>query len=176
MVDRDRKEEEAPLDPAVERIRRKLARLLIASFGVMFLGLIAIFAVIVYRLNAAPGDAGLSADAHRVPAGDATIRLPAGARLVSTALDGGRALLQVESSAGAELVLVDLADGAILARYDLASECSEAPDYRYPSVLRANRRRSICRPRCSLRLAVQDVALSRRKQGFDSPRERHTLH
>jgi hypothetical protein len=123
MVDRDRKEEEAPLDPAVERIRRKLARLLIASFGVMFLGLIAIFAVIVYRLNAAPGDAGLSADATvRLPAGDATIRLPAGARLVSTALDGGRALLQVESSAGAELVLVDLADGAILARYDLASE------------------------------------------------------
>ena len=26
---------------------------------------------------------------------------------------------------------------------------------------------------CSLRLAVQDAALSRRKQGFDSPRERH---
>src|SRR5713226_5689929 len=27
-------------------------------------------------------------------------------------------------------------------------------------------------PRCSLRLAAQDVALSRRKQGFESPRER----
>ena len=26
---------------------------------------------------------------------------------------------------------------------------------------------------CSLRLAAQDVALSRRKQGFESPRERH---
>jgi hypothetical protein len=25
---------------------------------------------------------------------------------------------------------------------------------------------------CSLRLAAQDVALSRRKQGFESPRER----
>ena len=27
----------------------------------------------------------------------------------------------------------------------------------------------------SLRLAVQDVALSRRKQGFDSPRERQNI-
>ena len=28
---------------------------------------------------------------------------------------------------------------------------------------------------CSLRLAAQDVALSRRKQGFESPRERHMI-
>jgi len=123
MVDRDREEEEAPLDPAVERIRRKLARLLIASFGVMFLGLIAVFAVIVYRLNAPPGDPGPSAGAAiRLPAGDTAIRLPAGARVVSTALDGGRALLQVEKPAGAELILVDLSDGSILARYGLESE------------------------------------------------------
>ena len=34
---------------------------------------------------------------------------------------------------------------------------------------------AICNPSplCSLRLAAQDVALSRRKQGFESPRERH---
>src|SRR6185295_8794368 len=30
-------------------------------------------------------------------------------------------------------------------------------------------------PRSSLRLAAQDVALSRRKQGFESPRERQTI-
>src|SRR5437899_2854552 len=40
--------------------------------------------------------------------------------------------------------------------------------------LRVRGIRAICRPRaCSLRLAAQDVALSRRKQGFESPRERH---
>ena len=123
MVDRDREEEEAPFDPAVERIRRKLARLLIASFGVMFLGLIAVFAVIVYRLNAPAGNPGLGADvAIRLPAGDTTIRLPAGARVVSTALDGGRALLQIEGAGGAALLLIDLSDGSILARYELVSE------------------------------------------------------
>ena len=107
----------------MERVRRKLARLLIASFGVMFLGLIAVFSVIVYRLNAPAGDPGLGAGASiRLPAGDTTIRLPAGARVVSTALDGGRALLQVEKPGGAELLLVDLSDGSILARYELESE------------------------------------------------------
>lgn len=123
MVYRDREEEETPLDPAVERVRRKLARLLIASFGVMFLGLIAVFSVIVYRLNASPGNPGPSAGVSiRLPAGDTTIRLPAGARVVSTTLDGGRALLQVEKPAGAELLLIDLSDGSILARYELESE------------------------------------------------------
>jgi hypothetical protein len=123
MVDRDREEEGAPLDPAVERVRRKLARLLIASFGVMFLGLIAVFAVIVYRLNAPTGDPNISADAAiRLPPGDVAIRLPAGARVVSTALDDGRALLQIDGPSGAELLLVDLSDGSILARYQLAPE------------------------------------------------------
>jgi hypothetical protein len=38
----------------------------------------------------------------------------------------------------------------------------------------AGRLRAVYRqPQRSLRLAVQDVALSRRKQGFESPRERH---
>jgi hypothetical protein len=41
--------------------------------------------------------------------------------------------------------------------------------------LRAAAIKAICNPSplCSLRLAAQDVALSRRKQGFESPRERH---
>ena len=34
---------------------------------------------------------------------------------------------------------------------------------------------ALLRHLCSLRLAVQDAALSRRKQGFDSPRERHKI-
>jgi hypothetical protein len=42
--------------------------------------------------------------------------------------------------------------------------------------LRAAAIKAICNPSplCSLRLAAQDVALSRRKQGFESPRERQS--
>ena len=48
-----------------------------------------------------------------------------------------------------------------------------APMERRPR-LRAAPIKAICHPSplCSLRLAAQDVALSRRKQGFESPRER----
>ena len=41
----------APLDPAAERLRRKLVRLLFVSGGIMMLGLIAVFAAIVYKVG-----------------------------------------------------------------------------------------------------------------------------
>ena len=52
-----RREDEAPLDPAAARLRRKLVRLLFVSGGIMMLGLIAVFAAIVYKLNEG-GDGG----------------------------------------------------------------------------------------------------------------------
>src|ERR687888_781039 len=48
--------------------------------------------------------------------------------------------------------------------------------YQQPGALLAcgrDRRYLLSFSACSLRLAAQDVALSRRKQGFESPRERH---
>ena len=52
-----------------------------------------------------------------------------------------------------------------------------APDELGRPRLRAAPIKAICHPSplCSLRLAAQDVALSRRKQGFESPRERQYL-
>ena len=44
-------DDDAPLDPAAERLRRKLVRLLLVSGGIMMLGLIAVFAAIVYKLS-----------------------------------------------------------------------------------------------------------------------------
>src|SRR6478735_1566643 len=46
-------EEDAPLDPAAERLRRKLVRLLLVSGGIMMLGFIAVFAAIVYKVGKA---------------------------------------------------------------------------------------------------------------------------
>jgi len=44
-------EDEGELDPAMERVRRKLARLLFISTGIMVLGLAAVVAGIVYRVS-----------------------------------------------------------------------------------------------------------------------------
>jgi hypothetical protein len=107
-------DDEPPLDAAQERLRRKLVRLLFVSGGIMALGLIAVFAAIVYKLGETGEGAGLSAAAPR----EATLALPADARILSADLDGERALLLVEAADGRRaLVLIDLAGGQILGRY-----------------------------------------------------------
>lgn len=45
--------EEAPLDPAAERVRRKMVRLLAVSIGIMFIGVFAVLAAIVWQLGEA---------------------------------------------------------------------------------------------------------------------------
>jgi hypothetical protein len=119
-------EEEAPLDPAAERLRRKLTRLLFVSGGIMMLGLIAVFAAIVYKLGLLAPAATESVPSAVVSSAspiEAELRLPAGGRIVSTALDGDRALLTVESLQGAtSLILIDLSTGEIVGRYAVAAE------------------------------------------------------
>jgi hypothetical protein len=118
--DPDKAEDDAPLDPVQERLRRKLARLLLVSSGIMMLGFIAVFAAIVYRMSERDGTArGLSA-AEPV---EAQVAIPAGQRVVAVALDGDRALLTLAGPDGAtSLLLVDLASGGVLGRYAVAAE------------------------------------------------------
>lgn len=104
--------EEEPLDPAALRLRRKMVRLLFVSGGIMLLGFIAVFAAIVYKLN--EGGSGLSSGSSI----ESAIAVPAGHRIVGTALDGDRALLTLAAPDGSTtLLVVDLASGKTLARY-----------------------------------------------------------
>ena len=107
-------EDEAPLDAAAARLRRKLVRLLFVSGGIMILGFIAVFAAIVYKLNERSAASQLSA-ASPV---ESRIVVPPGYRVLATALDGDRALLTLAAPDGSTtLLLVDLASGATLGRY-----------------------------------------------------------
>jgi hypothetical protein len=117
--------DEAPLDPAQERLRRKLVRLLFVSGGIMALGLIAVFAAIVYKVGEA-GRAREAAPAGTISAASpvaAEIALPPGHRLLATALDGDRALLTVETPDSTRaLLLVDLATGTVIGRYAIVEK------------------------------------------------------
>jgi len=90
----------------------------------MMLGLIAVFAAIVYKV----GERGEALQAGVEPFSAAapvegTIAVPAGHRLVGASLDGDRALLSLEAPDGSSLVLlVDLRTGATLARHGLTAE------------------------------------------------------
>lgn len=123
--DRFQEDDEPELDPAAERVRRKLARLLFGSLSVMLLGLLAVFGAILYRVSFAGGNAAEPArQAEAFPPETTTgrIALPAGAEVLSTALDGDRALLHVRSARGVGLWLVDLRSGRVLSRLDVAAE------------------------------------------------------
>ncbi len=90
-------------------------RLLFVSGGIMVLGLIAVFAAIVYKLN----DGGNATRGHAPGAPvSAEIAVPPGTEIVGTALYGGRALLTLRAQDGTtSLLLVDLKSGAVLGRY-----------------------------------------------------------
>lgn len=112
-------ESDAPLDPAQERLRRKLVRLLVVSGGIMMLGLVAVFAAIVYKV----GERNEAADLSTAAPMEGSIGIPAGYRLAGASLDGERALLTLEGPDGDPLLLVvDLKTGAVLARHRLAGE------------------------------------------------------
>lgn len=106
--------DEKPLDPAVEAVRRKMARLLLGSFGVMVLGLIAVFAAIVYKLNT-----GVTVSTDLV---EAEIALPAGSEILSVSLDGPHVLIhtsQPDNPLG-RILVVETDSGRVIRRFTLS--------------------------------------------------------
>lgn len=120
-------EEEPPLDPAAERLRRKLTRLLIGSFGIMGLGFVAVFVAILYRTGVFGGPEVAPSAVVSGDAVSANIPLQAGERVIASDLDGNRILLRVENGSGREaLILFDTSTGALIGRYGLQPQPPQA--------------------------------------------------
>lgn len=103
-------EDEKPLDPAVERVRRKMVRLMAVSIGIMMVGLMAVLLTIVYKVTARP-DKGASQmtgtnAAMPVPGSEGRIRLPAGAEILSSDLDGANVLIHLKLGDGRQQLWV----------------------------------------------------------------------
>ncbi|MEX0954358.1 MAG: fimbrial protein [Rhizobiaceae bacterium] len=118
-------EDEKPLDPAVERVRRRVMRFIAINLGILFVALMAVAIAIVYRVGSRNEDAPPVAGAQ-VPAGsiaaDGVIALPAGARIVSQSLSGDRLSVQVEQPGGERAFLIyDLASGGVVGRIAVES-------------------------------------------------------
>ena len=79
------------------------------------LGMFAVFAAILYKIVAAPNRAPEALPADSAPRAVAA-SLPAGARLISTALDGDRMALTYEADGGTLVLIVDLRSGLVVSR------------------------------------------------------------
>ncbi|MGC4026208.1 MAG: fimbrial protein [Mesorhizobium sp.] len=119
-------EDEKPLDPAVENVRRKMIRFMGINLGLLFVALMAVVGAIVYKSRTAvpprpttqelavPADGGLL---------EGKIALPADARILSQSLSGDRISLQVERADGLRAIyLYDLANGRMIGRFDISEE------------------------------------------------------
>ena len=117
-------DDEKPLDPAAERVRRKLVRFMAINLGILFLALMAVVAALVYKSMTVPPET--PAVASDIPSSNVTsgrIVLPSGARLVSQSLSGNLLSLHVALAQGGEAILIyDTAQGRVVARHELATE------------------------------------------------------
>jgi hypothetical protein len=116
-------QEEKPLDPALENVRRKMMRLQIVSIGIMVVSLMAVFGAVVYKtMRPVPKVAGtvvggVPSDAPVA----ATAALPQGFTVQSVALSGNQILFYGATAAGQRQAIVfDYGVGRVVATISLA--------------------------------------------------------
>ena len=109
-------QEEKPLDPVMENVRRKMIRLQLVSGGIMLLMFMAVLAAIVYKITTRDG----KPQAASVTSG---VAVPSDAPLKATAaLPDGFAVSAVSQSNGQILFYGVMADGTRRAfLFDIAS-------------------------------------------------------
>jgi hypothetical protein len=119
---------EKPLDPAMEKVRRKMVRLLVISIGVMMAGLMAVLYTLVHKISDRPikavapvtSEAGFAA----IPGKEigATIALPTGAQINNQSLSGSRILMDVTLTDGKrQTIIFDVTEQRIIARFDVTN-------------------------------------------------------
>ena len=115
--------EEQPLDPAMERVRRKMIRLLAVSIGIMVIGLMAVLAAIVYKINqpvedvaVAPGTVPTAQPLGAALAGE-SITLDPGTRILSHNLSDNTLSLETRLANGTRQILIyDVTTKRVVAR------------------------------------------------------------
>lgn len=114
--------DDKPLDPEMEKVRRKMVRLLAVSIGIMFIGLMAVLGAIVYKFTQDP-DNGAAAEADAgspmsVPSDapvEAVAALPAGFAVEGVSLDGARIAFFGRAADGSRrLIIHDMSVGRIV--------------------------------------------------------------
>ncbi|WP_340160276.1 hypothetical protein [uncultured Hoeflea sp.] len=111
--------DEKPLDPEMEKVRRKMVRLLAVSIGIMFIGLMTVLGALVYKFTRADDSgAQVAASSASVPS-DAPIEgvaaLPAGFTVENVTLDGNRIGFYGRASDGSmRLIIHDISVGRLV--------------------------------------------------------------
>ncbi|MCY6379332.1 hypothetical protein [Hoeflea prorocentri] len=117
-------EEEKPLDPEMEKVRKKMVRLLVVSIGIMILGVMAVLAGVVYKVMQPGEETAIAAgQGLAVPSGEPiqhSMSLPQGFVVDDVALDGSRILFYGRMVDGSQkVVILDIETGRMAAEITL---------------------------------------------------------
>ena len=120
-------DDDKPLDPSVERVRRKLLRFMIVNLAILFIAFALVIGAFIYKSSLAPKRAVEQETQIRPPSGaDAvagTIAIPAGARIMSQTLSGRDVLLGLDLADGSRsFLLYDLQAARTLGTYAVKAE------------------------------------------------------
>ncbi|MBZ9988624.1 fimbrial protein [Mesorhizobium sp. BH1-1-5] len=119
-------DEEKPLDPAAENVRRKLVRFMIVNLGLLFLALMVVIGALVYKARNAPVAGLAPAGDVQAPAGaplSGDIVLPVGAKVVSQSLSGNRLSIDAELADGSRSIFVyDIAERRIIGQFAIRNK------------------------------------------------------
>lgn len=123
----DHELDEQPLDPAAERVQRKLMRFVVINIGILLAAVMAVLGAVVYKSGVFSSSNVSAATNAAVPSSadmpfvEGVIALPAGARVVSQALSGDRLAIHAELPGGTTAIYhYDLAQRRMLGRYVIA--------------------------------------------------------
>jgi len=119
-------EEEKPLDPAAESVRRKLVRFMMINLGILFLAVMVVIAALVYKMSRTPGTASAPVTDVQIPAGavlSGDIVLPVGAKVVSQSLSGNRLSIDAELADGSRAIfLYDIAERRVIGQFAIRNK------------------------------------------------------
>jgi len=102
---------ETPLDPAVERVRQKLKRLIIVSSLTVLLGFVAVLFAVIYRIGPGGSKSGLVASSGETRIEQA---IPAGGRVISSSLNGDLLALTVDVFGTTRIVILNINTGKLV--------------------------------------------------------------
>ncbi len=113
-------EEEKPLDPDIEKVRRKMVRFMAINLGLLFLALMVVVAALVYKSRKAaappPAASEIPVPADAPLTGD--IVLPVGSKIVSQSLSGNRLSIDAELADGSRAIFVyDIAEKRLVGQF-----------------------------------------------------------
>lgn len=123
MANPDPEEQEAPLDPAMERIRRKMVLLQLVSGGILFVCFMAVLAAVVYKVAQRPETAPAATAGNSVPADQplaSSVTLPEGFEVQSVSLSGSQMLFYGAIGGQQKALVFDLTVGRIVADVTVA--------------------------------------------------------